>query len=88
MLAEMGDRTFRLGTVQDDYRAIMMSDQLLGPLWESYTLSVPKCDLCAFEPWCGSDPVFHHTTAKDVVGHADAGTPRWPATSAIVVPIA
>jgi uncharacterized protein len=69
MLAEMGDRTFRLGTVHDDYRTIMMSDQLLGPLWASYTLSVPKCDLCAFEPWCGSDPVFHHTTAKDVVGH-------------------
>ena len=69
MLAEMGDRTFRLGTVNDDYRTIMMSDQLLGPLWESFTLSVPKCDLCAFEPWCGSDPVFHHTTAKSVVGH-------------------
>jgi uncharacterized protein len=69
MLAEMGDHTFRLGTVHDDYRKIIMSDQLLGPLWESFTLSVPKCDLCAFEPWCGSDPVFHHTTMRDVVGH-------------------
>jgi His-Xaa-Ser system radical SAM maturase HxsB len=69
MLAEMGDHSFRLGTVHDDYKTIMMSDQLLGPLWESYTLSVPKCDLCAFEPWCGADPVFHHTTARDVVGH-------------------
>jgi uncharacterized protein len=69
MLAEMGDHTFRLGTVHDDYGSIIMSDALLGPLWESYTLSVPKCDLCAFEPWCGADPVFHHTTAQDVVGH-------------------
>lgn len=69
MLAEMGDHSFRLGTVHDDYRSLMMSDALLGPLWESYTLSVPKCDLCAFEPWCGADPVFHHTTAFDAVGH-------------------
>lgn len=69
MLAEMGDHTFRLGTVYDDYKTIMMSDRLLGPLWESFTLSVPKCDLCAFESWCGADPVFHHATSQDVVGH-------------------
>lgn len=69
MLAEMGDQTFRLGTVHDDYRTLIMSDALLGPLWSSFTLAVPKCDLCAFEPWCGADPVFHHTTAGDVVGH-------------------
>lgn len=69
MLAEMGDHSFRLGTVHDDYRTIMTSEKLLGPIWESFTLSVPKCDQCAFEPWCGADPVFHHTTMKDVVGH-------------------
>jgi uncharacterized protein len=69
MLAEMGDHSFRLGTVHDDYRSLIMSDALLGPLWDSYTLSVPKCDMCAFEPWCGADPVFHHTTTRDVVGH-------------------
>lgn len=69
MLAEMGDETFRLGTVHDDYRSLIMSDKLLGPIWDSYTLSVPKCDLCAFEPWCGSDPVFHHATMRDSVGH-------------------
>ncbi len=69
MLAEMGDETFRLGTVHDDYKSLMLSDKLLGPLWQSYTLSVPKCDLCAFESWCGADPVFHHTTVGDSVGH-------------------
>lgn len=69
MLAEMGDHSFRLGTVHDSYRELMLSDRLLDPLSSSFTLSAPKCDQCAFEPWCGADPVFHHTTMGDVVGH-------------------
>lgn len=70
MLAEMGDRTFRLGSVRDSsYADIMLSDGLLGPLMESVTLSAPMCATCAFEPYCGADPVFHHATAGDFTGH-------------------
>ena len=70
MLAEMGDRTFRLGTVQDSsYADIMLSDALLNPLTESITLSAPMCVTCAFEPYCGADPVFHHATMGDFTGH-------------------
>jgi radical SAM protein with 4Fe4S-binding SPASM domain len=70
MLAEMGDRTFRLGNVHDSsYADIMLSDSLLNPLMESVTLSAPMCSTCAFEPYCGADPVFHHATAGDFLGH-------------------
>ena len=70
MLAEMGDRTFRLGNVHDSsYADVMLSDSLLGPLTESITLSAPMCSTCAFEPYCGADPVFHHATAGDFAGH-------------------
>ena len=70
MLAEMGDRTFRLGNVHDSsYADIMLSDSLLNPLMESVTLSAPMCATCAFEPYCGADPVFHHATAGDFLGH-------------------
>lgn len=69
MLAEMNDHTFRLGNVQhSSYRDIMLSDQLLQPLQESVTLSAPMCSTCAFEPYCGADPVFHHTTMGDFAG--------------------
>jgi uncharacterized protein len=27
------------------------------------------CQTCAFEPYCGADPVFHHATTGDFVGH-------------------
>jgi hypothetical protein len=26
------------------------------------------CTDCAFEPFCGSDPVFHHATTGDALG--------------------
>ncbi len=70
MLAEMNDHTFRLGNVEaSDYRDIMLSDKLLSPLEQSLTLSAPMCSTCAFEPYCGADPVFHHATMNDFVGH-------------------
>ena len=75
MLAEMGDRTFRLGNVHDSsYADVMFSDGLLGPLMDSVTLSAPMCATCAFEPYCGADPVFHHATAGDFTGHKALST--------------
>lgn len=69
MLAEMNDHTFRLGNVhRSTYQDIMLSDQLMQPLAESFTLSAPMCTTCAFEPYCGADPVFHHATTGDFVG--------------------
>ena len=69
MLAEMGDDTFRLGNVHETVlRGIMLSEALLEPLEQSFTLSAPMCSDCAFEPYCGADPVFHHATTGDFVG--------------------
>jgi His-Xaa-Ser system radical SAM maturase HxsB len=69
MLAEMGDETFRIGDLRtDSYHDIMLSDRLLDPLEQSMTTSVPMCSDCAFEPFCGADPVFHHAAYGDVVG--------------------
>ena len=69
MLAEMKDNTFLLGTVNDSYEDILLSEQLLNPLEASVTTSAPMCSTCAFEPFCGADPVYHHTTQGDPVGH-------------------
>ena len=46
----------------------MLSDALLDPLEESFALSAPMCNDCAFEPYCGADPVFHHATSGDFLG--------------------
>jgi His-Xaa-Ser system radical SAM maturase HxsB len=69
MLAEMGDHTFRLGNVAtDSYETIMLSPALLDPIDQSITVSAPMCEECAFEPYCGADPVFHHGIYGDFVG--------------------
>lgn len=69
MLREMGDTTFRLGNVhQNTYEEIFTADALLNALEDSFTLSAPMCSDCAFEPWCGADPVFHHGMYGDVLG--------------------
>lgn len=70
MLAEMGDRSFRLGHLgSDTYETIMMSDALLAPLEDSLLESAPMCTDCPFLPYCGADPVFHRATLGDPVGH-------------------
>jgi len=69
MLAEMGDKTFCIGNVHaNSYEDIFLSDALLTPLEESFAASAPMCNDCAFEPYCGADPVFHHATQGDFVG--------------------
>jgi His-Xaa-Ser system radical SAM maturase HxsB len=73
MLAEMGDNTFRLGNVFDNtYEEIFGSDALLTPLEESFALSAPMCSDCAFEPYCGAEPVYHHGIHKDFLGRKPA----------------
>ena len=69
MLAEMGDQTFELGNIADaTYTSLVTSDQLVDQVGGSLTQSAPLCSSCAFEPNCGSDPVYHHATQGDVVG--------------------
>lgn len=70
MLAEMGDKTFRLGTLAtDSYEDIFLSDNLLNTLESTVTVSLPGCTDCAFLPYCGSDPVYHHATQSYMVGN-------------------
>ena len=69
MLAEMGDTTFKLGQIGvNTYREIFTSPKLLDPLEESFAYSAPMCNDCAFEPYCGADPVFHYSRYRDYVG--------------------
>jgi His-Xaa-Ser system radical SAM maturase HxsB len=69
MLAEMGDKTFRLGNLfSDSYEQVMGSPVLVDALRETMTEGVPMCSDCGVQPFCGSDPVYHHATQNDMVG--------------------
>lgn len=69
MLGEMGDSQFRLGKIlENSYEEIFSSPSLLEPLEASFAYSAPMCNDCAFEPYCGADPVFHYKVSHDYVG--------------------
>ena len=69
MLREMGDYSFRLGSVRThSYEELILSDTLLDAVEQSFAPSSPMCSDCAFEPFCGSDPVIHHATQGDMMG--------------------
>lgn len=70
MLAEMNDKTFRLGNLlTNSYQQIFTSDILLDTIYETMLEGMPGCTDCAFLPYCGSDPVYHHSTQGDTIGH-------------------
>lgn len=70
MLAEMGDKRFRLGNVHaDDYQAIFGGPVMRELVESSIVESLPGCTDCAFQMYCGGDPIFHYTTRGELVGH-------------------
>lgn len=69
MLAEMGDRRFRMGSVlQDSYEDIMLGEPFVETVGRTMAECVPGCADCVFRPYCGSDPVRHYRAQGDVVG--------------------
>jgi His-Xaa-Ser system radical SAM maturase HxsB len=70
MLAEMKDKSFRLGNLHSDsYEAVMGSERMRAIVEQSCTETMPGCSECAFVPFCGADPVYHWATQADLVGH-------------------
>lgn len=70
MLAEMGDKTFRFGNVhQNSYEELFGGDAIRTLCSASVNESLPGCSDCAYQAYCGADPIFHHTTQGDAIGH-------------------
>jgi radical SAM protein with 4Fe4S-binding SPASM domain len=70
MLAEMGDKTFKLGNVFDNTYEEMFGGELLRTLvTASCVESLPGCSDCAFQNFCGADPVENYARQGDIFGH-------------------
>ncbi|KAB4416386.1 His-Xaa-Ser system radical SAM maturase HxsB [Bacteroides thetaiotaomicron] len=68
MLAEYHDYTFRLGHVTDNYENLFYGDkaQQIALIWG--TEFIAGCADCAFQSYCGADPVRNHSTQNDMYG--------------------
>lgn len=68
MLAEHSDFTFRLGSVHDSYENIFYGRkaQEIAGIWANETIA--GCSDCAFQSYCGADPVRNYSTQGDMYG--------------------
>lgn len=70
MLAEMGDRSFRLGNLfQNSYEEMFNGELLRSIVAASIVERIPQCSDCAFQHYCGADPVENHAVQGDMMGH-------------------
>jgi His-Xaa-Ser system radical SAM maturase HxsB len=74
MLAEYDDYTFRLGHVSDKYEDVFYGRkaQKLAQVWA--TEYIAGCSDCAFQSYCGADPVRNHSTQHDIYGFRPTST--------------
>jgi His-Xaa-Ser system radical SAM maturase HxsB len=68
MLAEVNDYSFRLGHVSDKYEDIFYGKkaQQLAQIW--ITEGIAGCADCAFQSYCGADPVRNYSMQGDPYG--------------------
>ena len=70
MLAAMGDKTFLMGNVLKDSYEEMFDGKFLHLLIDKACLeSLPVCARCAFQVYCGADPVRNYSEQGDIVGN-------------------
>jgi His-Xaa-Ser system radical SAM maturase HxsB len=75
MLAEMKDYTFRLGQLgQSTYNEIFYGEKASALSEVMTNESLAGCSECAFQSYCGADPVHHHATQGDVYGYRPTST--------------
>ena len=70
MLAEMNDFTFQLGTLgKSTYNNIFYGEKAMkiSESWANESLA--GCSECAFQPYCGADPVLNYATQGNMYGY-------------------
>jgi His-Xaa-Ser system radical SAM maturase HxsB len=66
MLAAMGDYHFRLGNVKEHtYRQIFNGDLIRKIVRNSCVEIIPGCHSCAYQQYCGADPIRAYSQQKD-----------------------
>jgi len=70
MLANMGDNTFCLGNVKNnDFKEIFYNEILMSLVSSTCAEALPGCSDCAFQIYCGIDPIRNYLSRKDIMGY-------------------
>lgn len=70
MLAQMGDYEFCMGNImRNTYREIFNGRKIRNLIDGSCVESLPDCIDCAFQTYCGVDPIRNYEAHKDIIGN-------------------
>ncbi len=69
MLAEQKDFTFKLGTVNDSYNDIYFGKKVQEISKVGCNEALAGCSECAFQSYCGANPVHNWATQGDMYGY-------------------
>ena len=70
MLAKMGDPRFCMGNVnRDSYLELFTSPVMQELVGASCVETLPGCQSCVFQMYCGADPIRNYALQGDLVGH-------------------
>jgi uncharacterized protein len=70
MIAETGDTTFRLGNVlENTYDELFFGETMQTLAAASCNEALPGCSDCAYQTYCGADPVRNYRTQGDMFGN-------------------
>lgn len=70
MLAQMGDSRFCMGNVHNNtYKELFYNNTLQEIIGNTCAESLPGCSDCAFQMYCGIDPIRNYVMQGDIVGH-------------------
>ena len=69
MVYEMGDDVFLLGNVKESrYSDVMESEVVRGLCVASCLESIPGCNDCVYNPYCGVCPVYNYSEQGSIFG--------------------
>lgn len=67
MMSEMGDFSFRLGNVYDNSYSDFVESPICKAICKaSIVESLPKCNDCVYQPYCGTCPVVNYASTRDL----------------------
>lgn len=68
MISQMGDESFRIGSVKDKYKDLIDSPVTKSMCVASCTDSLAGCSDCVYKPYCGVCPVYNYSVGGNIFG--------------------
>ncbi|WP_373079847.1 His-Xaa-Ser system radical SAM maturase HxsB [Fusobacterium varium] len=68
MLKELEDESFKIGNSNSNFNELIENPISKSLLASSCLEAIPSCQSCAYQPYCGTCPVYNYVSQKNIFG--------------------